>query len=287
MQSFPISVMALVMGLLLSAVAGYFSVVGLGIIFAGAFWSVVVMAGTLEVSKIVAASWIYRNWDIAPLIMRMYMTLAVVVLVFITSMGIFGYLSKAHVDQTVLEGGNNDIRIESLQRRIDRQNSIISDSTIVLGQLDEAVSILQKYDRIRGPEGAIAVRASQSEERATLNQTISDAYDTIDELTEEILPLRRQSIELEAEIGPLKYIAELVYGEQASDYFDTAVRWIIILLVVVFDPLAICLLLAGNVGLKHREMLTPIAFMTEQDVMRDVEVEEVRVNREGHGRDGN
>ena len=287
MQSFPISVMALVMGLLLSAVAGYFSVVGLGIIFAGAFWSVVVMAGTLEVSKIVAASWIYRNWDIAPWIMKIYMTIAVIVLVFITSMGIFGYLSKAHVDQTVLEGGNNEIRIESLQRRIDRQNSIISDSSIVLQQLDEAVSILQEYDRIRGPEGAIAVRASQSEERAALNETISNAYDTIDELTEEIFPLRRQSIELEAEIGPLKYIAELIYGEQARDFFDEAVRWIILLLVFVFDPLAICLLLAGNVGLKHREMLTPIAFMTEQDVMKNVEVEEVIVNRDGHGRDGN
>ena len=287
MQSFPISVMALVMGLLLSAVAGYFSVVGLGIIFAGAFWSVVVMAGTLEVSKIVAASWIYRNWDIAPWIMKIYMTIAVIVLVFITSMGIFGYLSKAHVDQTVLEGGNNDIRIESLQRRIDRQNSIINDSTIVLGQLDEAVSTLQEYDRIRGPEGSIAVRQSQSEERAALNETISVAYDTIEELTEEILPLRRQSIELEAEIGPLKYIAELIYGEQARDFFDEAVRWIILLLVFVFDPLAICLLLAGNVGLKHREMLTPIAFMTEQDVMKNVEVEEVIVNRDGHGRDGN
>ena len=283
MQSFPISVMALVMGLVLSAVAGYFSVVGLATIFAGAFWSVVIMAGTLELSKIVAASWIYRNWSIAPWLMRIYMTIAVVLLVFITSMGIFGYLSKAHVDQTVLEGGNNDIRIESLQRRIDRQNSIINDSTIVLGQLDEAVSILQEYDRIRGPDGAIAVRQAQSEERASLNEAISDAYDTIEELTEDLLPLRRQAIELEAEIGPLKYIAELIYGERAKDYFDTAVRWIIILLVVVFDPLAICLLLAGNTGLMHRNQ---ISFLTEEEVMKDVEIIPV-ANRDGHGRDGN
>ena len=289
MQSFPISVMALVMGLVLSAVAGYFSVVGLATIFAGAFWSVVIMAGTLELSKIVAASWIYRNWSIAPWLMRIYMTIAVVLLVFITSMGIFGYLSKAHVDQTVLEGGNNDIRIESLQRRIDRQNSIINDSTIVLGQLDEAVSILQEYDRIRGPDGAIAVRQAQSEERASLNEAISDAYDTIEELTEELLPLRRQAIELEAEIGPLKYIAELIYGERAKDYFDTAVRWIIILLVVVFDPLAICLLLAGNAGLMYRK--TDISYLTEEEIMKEVEIDwdhaPTRVNRDGHGRDGN
>lgn len=289
MQSFPISVMALAMGLILSAVAGYFSVVGIATIFAGAFWSVVVMAGALETSKLVAASWLYRNWLIAPWLMRIYMTIAVVVLILITSMGIFGYLSKAHVDQTVLEGGNNDIRIQSLQRRIDRQNSIIDDSTTVLGQLDEAVSILQQYDRIRGPEGAIAVRASQSEERASLNQTISDAYDTIETLTEEMLPLKRQAIALEAEIGPLKYIAELIYGDAAADYFDTAVRWIIILLVVVFDPLAICLLLAGNAGLMYRK--TDISYLTEEEVMKDVYVEEEYIakpviNRDGHGTDG-
>jgi len=298
MQSFPISVMALAMGLILSAVAGYFSVVGIATIFAGAFWSVVVMAGALETSKLVAASWLYRNWSIAPWLMRIYMTIAVVVLIVITSMGIFGYLSKAHVDQTVLEGGNNEIRIESLQRRIDRQNSIINDSQLVLGQLDQAVSILQQYDRIRGSEGAIAIRQSQAEERQTLNTKIDEAYSVIEEINDELVPIRRQAIELEAEIGPLKYIAELIYGDAAADYFDTAVRWIIILLVVVFDPLAICLLLAGNAGLMHRKegiamgiAAGEISYMTEEEVMREVEIDldhaPTRVNTDGHGRDGN
>jgi len=285
--SFPISLMALAMGLVLSAVAGFFSVVGLGLIFAGAYWSVVVMAGTLEVSKIVAASWIYRNWSIAPWIMRMYMTIAVIVLVFITSMGIFGYLSKAHVDQVIQAGGNNEIQIEALERRIARQQSIISDSETVLLQLDRSVQTLIDYDRIRGPNGSIAVRASQKEERQSLNDSISDAYEEIETLNDELFPLKKTQIELEAEIGPLKYIAELVYGDEASNYFDTAVRWIIILLVLVFDPLAICLLLAGNAGIQQREYDEPIAFLTEEDVMRNVELEEVRMSREGHGRDGN
>jgi hypothetical protein len=277
-----ISHLVLMMGLLLTAVGGYFSIIGLATIFAGAYWSVVVMASALELSKIVAASWIYRCWSIAPILIRTYMVSAVTVLVLITSMGIFGYLSKAHVDQTIMQGGNNEIRIESLQRRIDRQNSIINDSTIVLGQLDKAVSTLQEYDRIRGPEGAIAVRQSQSEERATLNKTISDAYDTIEELTEEILPLRRQSIELEAEIGPLKYIAELIYGaDSASDYFDNAVRWIIILLVCVFDPLAIVMILAGNVGLNQRKKILP---MTEEEILKDVDL--FSPERDSHGLDG-
>lgn len=283
MQSFPISVMALAMGLILSAVAGYFSVVGIATIFAGAFWSVVVMAGALETSKIVAASWLYRNWSIAPWLMRIYMTIAVVVLIFITSMGIFGYLSKAHVDQVVQAGGNNEIQIEALERRVARQQSIISDSETVLLQLDRAVQTLIDYDRIRGPNGSIAVRSSQKEERQSLNDSISDAYDEIESLNDELLPLKKTQIELEAEIGPLKYIAELIYGDEAANYFDTAVRWIIILLVVVFDPLAICLLLAGNAGLMARKKVT---FMTEEEILKDIEIAPI-INRDGHGTDGN
>lgn len=284
--SLPISYMALIMGLVLSAVAGYFSVVGIATIFAGAFWSVIIMAGSLEVSKIVAASWIYRNWSIAPWLMRIYMTIAVVVLVFITSMGIFGYLSKAHVDQVILQGGNNGIRIETIESQIKRQEDTINDGKLVLSQLDDAVSILQQYDRIRGPEGAIAVRGSQQEERQSINKKIDAAYDEIQILQAELLPLRKQAIELEAEIGPLKYIAELIYGDEATDYFDTAVRWIIILLVVVFDPLAICLLLAGNTGIMQKKRVT---FMTEEEILKDVEIDEPlqRWFADGTGRDGN
>lgn len=271
--------LVLMMGLLLTGVGGFFSIIGLATIFAGAYWSVVVMATTLELSKVVAASWIYRQWSIAPFLIRSYMVAAVMTLVFITSMGIFGYLSKAHVEQTINQGGNNEIRIEAIQRRIDRQNGIISDSQLVLGQLDDAVSILQEYDRIRGPDGAIAVRESQSEERQSLNTAISQAYDTIEELTDELAPLQRQQLELEAEIGPLKYIAELVYGEdRASEYFDSAVRWIIILLVCVFDPLAIVMIIAGNVGLKKRGV---IQVMTEQEVLKDVDIQ-TNINTDGH-----
>lgn len=263
--------LVLLMGLLLTAVGGYFSVIGLATIFAGAFWSVVVMATTLELSKIVAASWIYQSWRLAPFLIRLYMVIAVVVLVFITSMGIFGYLSKAHVEQTISQGGNNEIRIEQIERKIDRQNTIIIDAEKVLAQLDGAVEILQEYDRIRGPDGALAVRANQAEERDELNGSINAAYNNIEELQEELLPLKKQALELEAEIGPLKYIAELIYGrEEARTYFDTAVRWIIILLVSVFDPLAITMIIAGNIGLSQRVKVVP---MTEEEVMQEVEID--------------
>ena len=278
--SYPLSVMALVMGVMLSAVAGYFSVIGLATIFAGAFWSVIVMASTLELSKLVAAAWIYRCWSIAPYLMRFYMVTAVVVLVFITSMGIFGYLSKAHVEQTISQGGNNELQITSLERQIGRQQSIIVDAETVLTQLDQQVSTLIEYDRIRGPSGSIAVRESQSEERRLLNQKIDAAYVRIEELQTDLAPLQKQSLELEAEIGPLKYIAELIYGEdRARDYFDVAVRWIIILLVSVFDPMAVCLILAGNTGINILRPQKDLTFMTGDEVMR-------KVNRDGHNRDG-
>ena len=275
--------LVLAMGLLLTAVGGYFSVIGLATIFAGAFWSVVVMATTLELSKVVAASWIYRSWNIAPFLIRSYMIIAVIVLVFITSMGIFGYLSKAHVEQTINQGGNNELQIDNLERKIERQQSIIDDSETVLAQLDSAVQILQDYDRIRGPDGAISVRKAQAEERAELNRTIGLAYDQIAGFQEQLLPLRKQTLELEAEIGPLKYIAELVYGDQAQSYFDTAVRWIIILLVSVFDPLAVTMIIAGNVGLSRKTIVLP---MTEAEILKDVDIDINRRSREGHGLSG-
>lgn len=268
--------LVLIMGLLLTCVGGYFSVIGLATIFAGAFWSVVIMATALELSKVVAASWIYRSWSIAPFLIRTYMVMAVCVLVLITSMGIFGYLSKAHIDQTLLSGGGNDIKIENLERQIKRQQAIITDAETVLSQLDKAVATLIEYDRIRGPQGSIAVRESQKEERESLNNTINIAYERIDGLQSELIPLQQTQLSLEAEVGPLKYIAEAVYGqENAKDYFDVAVRWIIIILVCVFDPLAIVMIVAGNVGLSQRQIVLPL---TEKEILKGMDL----TSREGH-----
>lgn len=249
--SYPVSLLTLTMGICLSCVAGYFSVVGIGTIFSGAFLSAVIMAAVLETSKVVAASWLYRHWNIAPIPMRIYMSIAIIVLVLITSMGIFGFLSKAHIDQTLQTGGNNNLRIETIERKIERQRRSIADSEKVLTQLDGAVEVLQKYDRIRGEDGALAVRASQAEERNSLNDTIANAYSEIESLQEKLIPLQKQQISLEAEIGPLKYIAQLIYGESYD--LESSVRFIILVIVLVFDPLAITLILAGNTGISYHE----------------------------------
>ena len=95
-----INYLALLVAIALSAIAAYFSVIGLTTIFAASFWPVVIMGGTLEVAKVVAASWIYRNWNITPFSIKAYLVASILALMFITSMGTFGYLSKAHIDQT-------------------------------------------------------------------------------------------------------------------------------------------------------------------------------------------
>ena len=260
--------LVLMMGLMLTCVGGYFSIVGLATIFAGAFWSVVIMAATLELSKVVAASWIYRSWSIAPVLIRTYMVLSIIVLVFITSLGIFGYLSKAHLEHSISTGGTNELQIENLQRQIGNQQRSIKDAETVLSQLDATVQTLIDYDRIRGKDGAIATRQAQGEERAAQNENINNAYANIERLQSSLSPLQRERLELEVEVGPLKYIAELIYGkDNAAEYFDVAVRWIIILLVCVFDPLAIVMIISGNIGLSRKPN---IKMMTSAEVMKGV-----------------
>jgi hypothetical protein len=170
---------------------------------------------------------------------------------FITSMGIFGFLSKAHMDQT-LTVGDNSLLIERIDRKIEREKVKITDAETVVAQLDKTVQVLIDYDRIRGESGAIAVRESQNEERATLSNIIDQAYSKIDTLSVEKLELDKEQLELEAEVGPIKYIAAFIYGDELDKtLLERAVRWIIITIIFVFDPLAVLLIVAANMTLKE------------------------------------
>jgi hypothetical protein len=152
-------IITLITALTIAGVAAWFSIVGLMAIFSAAALPIAVMAGTLEVAKLVVASWLYRYWANTRWWMKTYLTAAVLVLMLITSMGIFGYLSKAHLDQAAV-GGNNDLQMAQIQLRIDREQRKIDDASTVIAQLDQAVQALIDYDRIRGPDGSIAVRQS-------------------------------------------------------------------------------------------------------------------------------
>jgi hypothetical protein len=254
--------------IILAACAAWFSIVGLMTIFAGSALSIMIMAGVLEFAKLVSAAWLHYEWERINVLTRTYFTVAILILMFITSMGIFGYLSKAHIEQSVKVGGNNELQIENLERQIDRQQKVVNDAETVLTQLDQQVSVLIEYDRIRGPSGSIAVRQSQSEERSLLNESINASYIRIEELQAVLAPLRQERLELEVEVGPLKYIAELIYGdENARRNFDNAVRGIILLLVGVFDPLAIMLLIVST-GAFKRDRLKINPLINENQIMR-------------------
>ena len=260
----PFIILLLVSALAVSAVAGYFSIVGLVAIFPAAEIAILSMGVVLEVAKLITASWLYRNWKTTNILLRVYFTSAVIILSIITSLGIFGFLSKAHLEHSVLTG-DNDLLVQRIDRRIESEQRAVTDAESVISQLDQAVQTLIEYDRIRGDDGSIAVRQRQSDERLQLNSVIDQAIQRIDELSEEKILLEQEQLAIEVEVGPIKYIAEMIYGNSDRETIDKAVQIVIILLILVFDPLAILLVVAANMSLKQRRGES-IAFMSEKDL---------------------
>ena len=236
----------------ISVIAAGYSIVGLSTLFAGAVVPIIAMGSALEVGKLVAASWLYNNWrnKLVPYTIKMYLTFAVVVLIFITSMGIFGFLSKAHLDQ-VQPTSSNNIKIELIDKQIDQQQLIIDRSNKTLTLLDSA---LEKYVDMEYVTRGLKEREKQKPERDALTLAINNASNEIARLTTEKATLELEQDKIEAEVGPIKYIAELIYGDEAKDHFDKAVRWVIIVLIFVFDPLAVLLLIAANISLRSRKV---------------------------------
>lgn len=242
-----IAILALLTSLAIAAVAGYTSIIGLMALFSASALTVGIIAGILEVAKLVTASWLYRNWKTTSLSLKTYLTTAVVILMFITSMGIFGFLSKAYLEQTT-PVSNNTAKIERIDKKIEIEQNKIADSEKIIEQLDAAVDTLIEYDRIRGPSGAIAVRESQEEQRQLLSSRITESRNVINGLEDERFTLNAEVLAVEAEIGPLKYVAALIY-DNPEENLDNSVRIIILLLIFVFDPLAVLLLIAANQSL--------------------------------------
>mgnify|MGYP003332635028 CR=1 FL=1 len=250
--------------LAISLTSGYFSIVGLMDIFPGGGWSILIMGVALELAKLVTASWVYRYWNTSRLLLKAYFILAVILLSTITSMGIFGYLSKAHIEQNITTG-NKTLQISVLNSRITNEQKRIADAEAMIQQLDQAVTSLTKFDRIRGANGAIATRQNQAAERKALRQIIDEATRNTDALEQEKYTLESTQLALEADVGPVKYIAELFYGNNDASSVDRAVRILIIILMCVFDPLAILLVVATNISLQEHAT-PPKKDLTLQDV---------------------
>jgi len=242
--------MALLSGLSVSAIAIYYSVAGLVTIFAAAVIPIIVMGVALEVSKLVATIWLKTHWDDAPKLIKSYLIAAVAILMFITSMGIFGFLSKAHIDQSLVSG-DVTYKLESIDQKIKIEQENIKGFKDDLGQLDKQVNELMnrtaKQENISGVNKSITIRRQQDKERQILAKNIEQAQSKIEQLREERAPIATQVRKVEAEVGPIKYIAALVYGENPDhNILEKAVSWVIIIIVAVFDPLAIILLLASQ-----------------------------------------
>ena len=238
----------LLTGLTISAVAIYYSVVGLTAIFSAAVIPIIIMGSALEVGKLVCASWLKANWERAPRFMKYYMTIAVIVLMIITSMGIFGFLSKAHNDQNLVSGDVQS-KIAIYDEKIKTAKDNIDANRKALKQMDEAVDqVMGRSSDEKGAEKAVAIRRSQQKERARLQSEITAEQKIIATISEERAPIAAEVRKVEAEVGPIKYIAKFIYGERGADenMLEQAVTWIIILIVVVFDPLAVIMLLAAQ-----------------------------------------
>ena len=245
----------LLTGLTISAVAIYYSVVGLTAIFSAAVIPIIIMGSALEVGKLVCASWLKANWERAPRFMKYYMITAVMVLMIITSMGIFGFLSKAHNDQNLVSGDvQSKIAIYDEKIKTEREN--IDANRKVLKQLDESVDqVMGRSSDEKGAEKAVAIRKAQQKERGRIAQDIAESQKRIASLNEERAPIAAEVRKVEAEVGPIKYIAKFIYGEHGADenMLEKAVTWIIILIVIVFDPLAVIMLLAAQMTFGWRK----------------------------------
>ena len=233
--------------LLLSIVAAYYSVAGLTAIFSAATIPVIIMGASLELGKIVATVWLHNNWKRAGIIFKMYLIPAVAFLMLLTSMGIFGYLSKAHSDQSLVSG-DAVARVAIYDEKIKISKENIDANRRALKQMDEAVDqVMGRSSDEKGADKAVAIRRSQQKERARLFADIEAEQKKITGLNEERAPLAAEFRKVESEVGPIKYIAALVYGDNPdSNVLERAVRLVIIMIVLVFDPLALTLILAAN-----------------------------------------
>lgn len=240
-----INILALISAMAISAVAGYFSIIGLTVIFSGAFWPVIIMGSVLEIGKLVTASWLYRNWHSTSGLIKSYLTVAVALLMLITSLGIFGFLSRAHIEQQLIANTGDAELVKILDSKIEYQQQQIDDVDKQVSQIDDNVAKMTEKGQTKSSLQAIKQQKTTRDELITKKDSL---IDKMSELKTEKITAETRVKKLEAEVGPLKYVAALIYDDADADTLEKAVRLVIILLVLVFDPLAVVLLIAANIG---------------------------------------
>lgn len=286
--------LTLLVALSLSSVAAWYSIIGLTAIFAGAVIPVIIMGSILEVGKITTTVWLRKYWHRASWVLKLYLVPAVIALALLTSMGIFGFLSKAHMDQGITSG-DVQAKLSLYDEKIKTQRDNIELARKALTQMDNQVDQrLSRGDSENSAERAVQIRRQQAGERSKLQKEIGDAQKEIAKLNEERAPIAAENRKVEAEVGPIKYIAALIYGDATdNNTLESAVRWVIILLVIVFDPLAIALVLAANASKEWDEeegdsplgnetpstpTVTEPAYEPDDGPLTDEQIEQVKQN---------
>jgi hypothetical protein len=267
----------LFVALAISAVAEFYSIVGLTAIFSAAFWPVVIMGACLGVGKVTAAVWLKLNWERASWTYKLYLVPAVAFLMLLTSMGIFGYLSKAHSDQSLVSG-DSMAKVAIYDEKIRTAKDNIDANRKALKQMDEAVDqVMGRSNDEKGADKAVSIRRTQQKERVRLQSEIAAEQKTISALNEEVAPLRAEFRKIESEVGPIKYIAALVYGDNPdANLLEKAVRLVIIMIVLVFDPLALVLILAAQQSLRWaREEQNAPKYEPDDGPLTDEQIEQL------------
>lgn len=270
-----INYLAVFASLLVAGVAAFYSIIGLSTIFAGAFTAVVIMASVLEFAKIITAVYVHNRWRDINKVFRIYLSTAVLVLMLITSLGIFGFLSKAHIDsQTTI--ADNTIQIELIDNKIKSEQKVVNYVDSQFELLDNAYEQwISKGYMTR----ALNEREKQKEDRTALAQQQEEAASRLGDLISQRSELEKEAVRQSAEIGPIKYVAEMVYGTDSEEYIDDAARILIIFLIFAFDPLAIVLLIAStNAIYKESDYLPPIVSDDEIEDFRDKGISMKEIN---------
>tara|TARA_R110000744_G_scaffold3993_13_gene14762 strand:- start:1151 stop:2050 length:900 start_codon:yes stop_codon:yes gene_type:complete len=253
MKNHKLSIITFITSLAIAAVAAWYSIIGLTAIFSAAVIPIIIMGIVLEIGKLVAASWVYTHWKDTSILLRAYLVSAVAILMLITSMGIYGFLSKSHIDAGV---GTNQtyVKVERLDSRIQSEQRVVDRADKQLRTLDDA---LERYIELGVVSKGLRKREEQEPERKLLQSTITKSQNKIDIYLDEKSEYELEIRNFEVEVGPLKYIAALVYGDEANKYLDNTVRYVILLLIFVFDPLAVLLLISANMSYRKELGLLP------------------------------
>ena len=242
-----IGYLTLISGLMISAVAIYYSVEGLVAIYPAMVVPIVIMGVAIELGKLSLTVWLKQNWDRAPAFLKGYMLPAAAVLMLITSIGVFGFLSKAHSDQTLVSG-EVESRLAIYDEKIKTAKENIESDRKQLKQMDEAVDqVMARSQDEKGADKSNAIRKSQLKDRVALSKDIEANQKIIAQLNDQAAPIRAEARKVEADVGPIKYIAAFIYGSNPdANVLEKAVTWITVLIVIVLDPLAVVLLLASQ-----------------------------------------